>query len=186
MADQPGAADDSTPRDTHPSGVAPLREYAMHRVPALMALDSQLVSVEANAITLHLDWREDLVGNPESGALMGGVITTLMDHASGLAVGAALQGKRLPEATLELRIDLHRDRRDEADRAQSRDAGHAEPPGAARAEPGRNHHDQRSQDEAIAQKERDASDRKDREQLLAIFNVHRFLPRTREYGVPRE
>jgi uncharacterized protein (TIGR00369 family) len=47
-----------------------------------------------------------LVGNPETGVLHGGVITSVLDSASGAAVGSAVGGKGWrPIATLDLRID---------------------------------------------------------------------------------
>lgn len=82
-----------------------IRRYAVEKVPAHAELGTSLVSVEDNAVTLSLTWQERLVGNPENGALMGGVITTLFDHAAGLAAAMALDRERYPEATLDLRID---------------------------------------------------------------------------------
>lgn len=61
-------------------------------------------SVEAGKGTLKLAWRPDLVGNPETGVLHGGVITALMDNACGVAVMAALP-RLISIATLDLRID---------------------------------------------------------------------------------
>lgn len=54
--------------------------------------------------TLVVDWKPELVGNPATGVLHGGVITSLVDTTSALAVCA-----HLPDfetiATLDLRID---------------------------------------------------------------------------------
>src|SRR6185295_1010177 len=56
---------------------------------------------------LRLPWREELVGNPATGVLHGGVITTLMDQACGTAAFCAMP-EPVPLATLDLRIDYLR------------------------------------------------------------------------------
>lgn len=67
----------------------------------------EIGELQDGAATTRLAWREDLVGNPATGVLHGGVITTLLDATCGLAVFMAL-----PEpdsmATLDLRIDYLR------------------------------------------------------------------------------
>jgi uncharacterized protein (TIGR00369 family) len=55
----------------------------------------------------ELPYRADLVGNPDTGVLHGGVITALLDAASGASVFAALT-TWAPIATLDLRIDYLR------------------------------------------------------------------------------
>jgi uncharacterized protein (TIGR00369 family) len=54
-----------------------------------------------------VSWRKDLVGDPATGVLAGGVITSLLDHVCGLAVSARL-GRPHAIATLDLRIDYMR------------------------------------------------------------------------------
>ena len=55
-------------------------------------------------------WREDLVVDAESGVIAGGVITSLLDQACGMAVSslAFSQGGASGIATLDLRIDYMR------------------------------------------------------------------------------
>ena len=72
---------------------------------AMKALDGKVINVGSNSATLVVDWREDLVGNPESGALMGGVITTMVDNVSAMAFFMATNCKSFPLATLDLRIE---------------------------------------------------------------------------------
>jgi uncharacterized protein (TIGR00369 family) len=54
--------------------------------------------------TLVLPYRPELVGNPDTGVLHGGVITGLMDAACGLAIFLK-RGTPARVATLDLRID---------------------------------------------------------------------------------
>lgn len=56
---------------------------------------------------IRVPWREDLVGDPETGVLAGGLVTTLLDHIGGLAVWTAMDDFQ-PIATLDLRVDYMR------------------------------------------------------------------------------
>ena len=56
---------------------------------------------------MKLPYAERLVGNPDTGVLHGGAITTLMDAACGMAVMVAL-GHGAAIATIDLRIDYLR------------------------------------------------------------------------------
>jgi uncharacterized protein (TIGR00369 family) len=55
-------------------------------------------------VTTALPYREDLIGNPESGALHGGAVTAMLDATCGVAVIAKLD-KPTRIATLDLRLD---------------------------------------------------------------------------------
>lgn len=59
---------------------------------------------------MSVPWRADLVGDPQSGVIAGGVITTLLDQVCGMAVSSlGLQENRVGGlATLDLRIDYMR------------------------------------------------------------------------------
>jgi uncharacterized protein (TIGR00369 family) len=52
-------------------------------------------------------WAEHLVGDPETGIIHGGVITTFLDNLSGMACTAAMTELRFV-ATIDLRIDYMR------------------------------------------------------------------------------
>jgi uncharacterized protein (TIGR00369 family) len=54
-----------------------------------------------------LPYRPELIGDPVRKVVFGGVITTLIDHCSGLAVACALDVLR-PIATVDLRVDYLR------------------------------------------------------------------------------
>jgi uncharacterized protein (TIGR00369 family) len=76
------------------------------RSPAHQVLGTRMLALDPDAVTLSVDWREALVGYPETGALMGGVVMSLLDHAAGLALLARLDGEAQAGGTIELRIDF--------------------------------------------------------------------------------
>ena len=75
--------------------------------PQTVSLGVEIVSLEPSVVILKVGYRPDLIGNPDTGVIAGGVVTTLLDHAGGQAVMAAL-GEPAPIATLDLRIDYMR------------------------------------------------------------------------------
>ena len=75
--------------------------------PQCSALQMSYVCMDERIPTLSLPWREDLVGNAQSGVLHGGVITTLIDTAGAAAVAAHLAHTEAL-ATIDLRIDYMR------------------------------------------------------------------------------
>ena len=76
-------------------------------VPHNQALGLEMVALEDGAARMLLPYSLDLVGNPETGVLHGGPITTLMDACCGAAVFMKLASP-VPIATLDLRIDYLR------------------------------------------------------------------------------
>ena len=71
------------------------------------ALGFRFEGLEADAPRIRVPFRADLVGDPETGVLAGGLVTTLLDHVGGLAVWVKL-GEYQPIATLDLRVDYMR------------------------------------------------------------------------------
>ena len=63
--------------------------------------------LEGDRVLIRAPWREDLVGDPDTGVLAGGLVTALLDHVGGLAVWIALD-RFEPIATLDLRVDYMR------------------------------------------------------------------------------
>ncbi len=70
-------------------------------------LGMKFVSVDIGRATLSLPYSEKLIGNIETKVLHGGVLTTLLDQASGLAAVSSFEQMQ-PVATLDLRIDYMR------------------------------------------------------------------------------
>jgi uncharacterized protein (TIGR00369 family) len=83
------------------------RQLMRSGLPHVRELGIELLGIEGHAVVLSLPWRERLVGNPVTGVLHGGVITALLDTASGFAVHTRLS-EWSPIATLDLRIDYLR------------------------------------------------------------------------------
>jgi len=71
------------------------------------ALGIRTLSVEPGVAVLTIPYRPELVGDPDTGVIAGGVVTTLLDHSCGQAVFTAL-GEPASIATLDLRIDYMR------------------------------------------------------------------------------
>ena len=75
-----------------------------HQIPHIQLLDMRVLRADREAAIMLLPWRDELVGNPETGVMHGGAVTTLIDSVGGLAVLARMD-KPGPIATLDLRID---------------------------------------------------------------------------------
>jgi uncharacterized protein (TIGR00369 family) len=93
------------------SGGAESAEEMMRRavgvIPHVLELGMQVVHAARGMAIMSLPYQEHLIGNPETGVLHGGVITTLIDSACGLAAVSAPEVPRRV-ATLDLRIDYLR------------------------------------------------------------------------------
>ncbi len=67
----------------------------------------EVVEIGPHRAVVRLPHREELIGDPARGVVFGGAITTLLDHAGGLAVSCSLE-ELTPIATLDLRLDYLR------------------------------------------------------------------------------
>ena len=70
-------------------------------------LGMKVTDANADSVTIELPYNESHVGNPTTGVIHGGVLTTLMDTASGTMVINALPQMELCP-TLDLRVDYVR------------------------------------------------------------------------------
>lgn len=74
------------------------------QLPHVNFLGITFEGVEDNQVMLRMPYSEHIVGNPETGIIHGGSITTLLDTCCGFAMSWA-RGKIEPNPTLDLRID---------------------------------------------------------------------------------
>jgi uncharacterized protein (TIGR00369 family) len=76
-------------------------------IPHSSALGLKFVSGERGRATMRVPYNTALVGNPKTGVLHGGVITSLIDTTSALSVFSLLNTEEAV-ATLDLRVDYLR------------------------------------------------------------------------------
>ncbi len=81
-----------------------LAQVHMNRTSFFAHLKGEVVGFGPGRATMRMPYGPHLVGNPDTGVVHGGVITTLLDHTAGAAVMAALK-EPMAIATLDLRID---------------------------------------------------------------------------------
>jgi uncharacterized protein (TIGR00369 family) len=80
------------------------REAIEEQVPHNRALGLQFVGVSGQRVAVRLPYDPKLIGNPMTGVIHGGAITSLMDATCGTAVFIKLM-LPIPVATLDFRID---------------------------------------------------------------------------------
>ncbi|TBU97594.1 PaaI family thioesterase [Phytopseudomonas dryadis] len=76
-------------------------------LPHCALLGVTLQGVAESGLTLRLPYSERIVGNPQSGVIHGGAITTLMDTVCGVSTICVLPGFEVCP-TLDLRVDYIR------------------------------------------------------------------------------
>jgi uncharacterized protein (TIGR00369 family) len=96
-----------------------MARHMVETVPQASALGFQLISVETDRGAIQAPWRADLVGDPDTQVIAGGVVTALLDHCCGLAITygsvGSETGPSASTATLDLRIDYMRPAQPRAD-----------------------------------------------------------------------
>lgn len=73
-----------------------------------MVLGMTLEEITKEGLIVRLPYSEKIVGNPDTGVIHGGAITSLMDQACGLAVAQAMAPDFDITPTIDLRIDYMR------------------------------------------------------------------------------
>ena len=82
-------------------------KFYVGRTPQMVDIGAQITEVGKASGTMMMPARSDWLGDPVRGLLHPGALTVLADSACGLAVGASIE-KRIPYATLDLRMDYLR------------------------------------------------------------------------------
>lgn len=77
------------------------------QVPHAHVLGIRVVETGPGFAVCALPYRDEIIGDPRRRVVFGGAITTLLDHASGLAVACALE-ELTAIATIDLRVDYLR------------------------------------------------------------------------------
>lgn len=75
--------------------------------PHTHALGFKLESIDGDTIRLRAPYKPEFVGDPITGVLSGGLVSTLLDHVGGMAVWLALDQFQ-SIATLDMRVDYMR------------------------------------------------------------------------------
>ena len=93
----------TTPSDTRRDQA---RKFIL-ALPHCAALNMSVDDVGEGVAVMSMPWDDRLVGDPTTGVIHGGAVSTLMDTCGGTAVMAHPKGP-LTTATLDLRIDYMR------------------------------------------------------------------------------
>ena len=95
----------SRPTDTQPPAHDANRiATALETLPHNAKLGIRMVELVPGHCTTYIEFRPELVGDPNRGVLHGGVVTTLVDATAGAAVYASIP-RDTSLATLDMRID---------------------------------------------------------------------------------
>lgn len=89
---------------TNPFDINQIQNIIDVGIPHCSDIGVKVENLESDGVVMRLPYDTRFVGNPISGVLHGGIVTTLIDTASGMCIYARLQ-KYVPIATLDLRID---------------------------------------------------------------------------------
>jgi uncharacterized protein (TIGR00369 family) len=85
----------------------PGRQDMVSYVPHAQYLGIRVAETGPGFAVCSLPYRDELIGDPVRRVVFGGAITTLLDHASGIAVACALE-ELTAIATIDLRVDYLR------------------------------------------------------------------------------
>lgn len=64
-----------------------------------------LISLDEDALTLGLKWRDEMISNPQARVTHGGILGALIDVAADFAIAAKVGA---PVPTVDMRVDFHR------------------------------------------------------------------------------
>ncbi|AWZ03200.1 MAG: PaaI family thioesterase [Parvibaculaceae bacterium] len=81
-----------------------MRDVLISHVPFAKAIGMEILDAKEGEAWMRVPYDDKLIGNPDTGVIHGGVITSALDNISGVAVQLSLP-ERMAIATLDLRID---------------------------------------------------------------------------------
>lgn len=95
-----------------PKAMDPQHKEALHKMftagsPHMVELGYDIILLSKELTVARITYSDALVGDPVTGVLHGGVVTSLLDTTGGAAVLMKV-GELMPLATLDLRIDYLR------------------------------------------------------------------------------
>ncbi len=68
-------------------------------------LGLEVVSATEKGVRVRMPWRDDLVGNPDTGVMHGGAIFAMMDQAGGMAITCRTFPTFEITPTIDFRVD---------------------------------------------------------------------------------
>lgn len=77
----------------------------VNRSPLNRWLGMSVLRADDNGITLGIQWREELISNPDIRSTHGGILATLIDAAGDYAVALKVG---VPVPTIDMQVDFHR------------------------------------------------------------------------------
>jgi uncharacterized protein (TIGR00369 family) len=80
-------------------------EAISEQIPHARLLGICLERIDGEELTMKMPYRDELVGNPQTGAIHGGALTVLLDQTLGIASVCCDQVGPMLTPTLDLRID---------------------------------------------------------------------------------
>ena len=84
----------------------PERAFRVQGIPHAEAIKLTVLKVDETGATAMVPYDPRFIGNPETGVIHGGLVTTMLDNTCGIAVNAKAGPKHAGTiATLDLRID---------------------------------------------------------------------------------
>ncbi len=70
-----------------------------------VVLGLEVVSASEEGVRVRMPWRDDLVGNPDTGVMHGGAIFAMMDQAGGMAITCSTFPTFEITPTIDFRVD---------------------------------------------------------------------------------
>jgi len=94
-------------KETFPGMLPNGGHFLIDSLPHAQSIGMKVLEMARAKATVMVPYAEHLIGDPETGVIHGGVVTSLLDNASGLAAFLAFDEPK-SIATLDLRIDYNR------------------------------------------------------------------------------